>query len=1119
MPQRNGPHHHHSSKRHQRRPPPPPPPPKSLVQLLRQDQSVLDYFQALQANLEADVQIWKDRAKDWERQVKELRKHGAVTENNNNNKPKSADDEDDSSSSSDEEAAGKKRDTSKQTKTKKAAAATTTAKTTAGKKRKAVSKHSLPKKREAKKKKDDVLSDGKKQQTHDDEDDKKDVSNSKSIKNKNGGQRQSAAASSSAVFDLESADDDDEQDEMDTNPHELLGAGKQRGMEITDDMLSYPSDFSDSENDLKETTKVPVKTTPFEENQSDDGDSAGDSDDDEGLSLSGKPNKKKKNRVDPETQKYLDEVLSCLSELNIEICDEGNRKRSTDEALWKGIRLAFETLCRVASTEAELKEFPPFRNGIPAPDNHPAKECLLLAFRSVLLIETFGENWKETDLGDRRGFVRIMERELHREVRYGWAAADRKARLSHAGAVFVKDVEEDDPAPESTEVSVDSLPKLSRLLERSCLARLLMGLYISRDEISTAVDVARDYLLSSVPCRDKEDELHPRLPPTLSFVVLEAIIRPRLNHMGWDPERKGGASVELWPYLWGDRCSESTNEIYFSSIHHTASIWKERVTSRQDRVRHVAEVEVAAYRRLYEECGLDKTSLSLDRSGFERLRKSLECNLDSRDQMMAYQLCLVSEGLPDLSSMIWLPERSRDWNLNRLYCWCTAIRHIFIRSLESTTMAVGSKVALNTPPDSTLQECREQFTWLWELNPFESSIDKAYVLSTLIKCAAMLADGNSVIQYGKELIDILKNTAVDDCEWQYFRTIWDVVRDVTKLPMVRVINLQRRHDRWKHMVCQAMVQEFLIVLGLGDMKASDDSHDVNWMFGDCAYDGQWPRSKLLESLSSPAQLAKLLQTEWRPLELVAFDRDAPRNEKMISMHSSEIACALSHVACWKACSRTFSLPSPVSSFASPSGLLRHPESLWRSLHLAGYAKGAPLYEKNGSMAPAPVCLVLEDDAHVVEDFCSVLDSLLEDLPRDFQYCALGYSRPKAAPILIPWASRPRVGIPSHLFFATGYLVSPAGVAYFQEHAPVQGPVDAWLGLRMTRNFENLVGERLGVGGHGKGGDLSGSQAAKIMDFRAFCAVPPLCSQPLRNTNNTGRRWKDKDTDIVYSGHP
>mmetsp|Transcript_363 Transcript_363/g.760 ORF Transcript_363/g.760 Transcript_363/m.760 type:complete len:80 (-) Transcript_363:160-399(-) len=76
-----------------------------------------------------------------------------------------------------------------------------------------------------------------------------------------------------------------------------------------------------------------------------------------------------------------------------------------------------------------------------------------------------------------------------------------------------------------------------------------------------------------------------------------------------------------------------------------------------------------------------------------------------------------------------------------------------------------------------------------------------------------------------------------------------------------------------------------------------------------------------------------------------------------------------------------------------------------------------------------------------------------------------------------------------------------------------------LGLRMTRNFENLVGERLGVGGHGKGGDLSGSQAAKIMDFRAFCAVPPLCSQPLRNTNNTGRRWKDKDTDIVYSGHP
>ena len=40
----------------------PGPPPASLLHLLRDDPEVVDYFQALQASLERDVQIQKDRA-------------------------------------------------------------------------------------------------------------------------------------------------------------------------------------------------------------------------------------------------------------------------------------------------------------------------------------------------------------------------------------------------------------------------------------------------------------------------------------------------------------------------------------------------------------------------------------------------------------------------------------------------------------------------------------------------------------------------------------------------------------------------------------------------------------------------------------------------------------------------------------------------------------------------------------------------------------------------------------------------------------------------------------------------------------------------------------------------
>lgn len=55
-----------ASPARRRRPAPPPPPPKALVGLLKKNKGVLAYFTSLQANLEADVQKWKDRARNYQ---------------------------------------------------------------------------------------------------------------------------------------------------------------------------------------------------------------------------------------------------------------------------------------------------------------------------------------------------------------------------------------------------------------------------------------------------------------------------------------------------------------------------------------------------------------------------------------------------------------------------------------------------------------------------------------------------------------------------------------------------------------------------------------------------------------------------------------------------------------------------------------------------------------------------------------------------------------------------------------------------------------------------------------------------------------------------------------------
>mmetsp|Transcript_2543 Transcript_2543/g.6354 ORF Transcript_2543/g.6354 Transcript_2543/m.6354 type:complete len:221 (+) Transcript_2543:995-1657(+) len=196
------------------------------------------------------------------------------------------------------------------------------------------------------------------------------------------------------------------------------------------------------------------------------------------------------------------------------------------------------------------------------------------------------------------------------------------------------------------------------------------------------------------------------------------------------------------------------------------------------------------------------------------------------------------------------------------------------------------------------------------------------------------------------------------------------------------------------------------------------------------------------------------------------------------------------------------------------------KKLLRTFQISGFARGPALLPANDDcMDPVPVCVILEDDAVLVDRFAERLASLLEELPRDFHMCSLGYSRPRAAPMAEYSA---QLGIPSCLWYLTGYVLSLEGARHLIKSLPVTGPVDSWIGLKMCGNWDNKFGDLMGVGKYTKAKAKlpSRKDLAKIMKFRAFAALVPLCAQKVGTSTTpalTRGGWRDKDTDITYSG--
>jgi len=124
-------------------------------------------------------------------------------------------------------------------------------------------------------------------------------------------------------------------------------------------------------------------------------------------------------------------------------------------------------------------------------------------------------------------------------------------------------------------------------------------------------------------------------------------------------------------------------------------------------------------------------------------------------------------------------------------------------------------------------------------------------------------------------------------------------------------------------------------------------------------------------------------------------------------------------------------------------------------------------------------------------------------------------RPTTAPI-IKYSSQ--LGIPTCTWYLTGYVLSLDGIKFLLQSLPCVGPVDSWIGLKMTANWDNVFGLKVGLGVNKKAiVDMlpSRKDLVKILRFRAFVALTPLCSQKLASSSKDS--WRDRDTDITYSG--
>lgn len=1025
------------------RPSGPLPPPDALVDLLRSDSTVLEYFTSLQASLDADVEQWKSRAQRYKQEChnlkRQLRNEGKSTTRR--------------SSASDKQKKGASFEKEK-------------------------------------------TSDNKQERL-----------------NRTNGKRPAAVANENA-FALSSDDDDDDDASM-VEQNDASATSPMEEDETVNDWTTYGL-LLEGYNSLRQLgISLVVEEVAETENQ-------------------------QHQNVNPKDTSDSDD-----DEVTITFIRRSNHDVVVD------MMHAAHVLTRIHMHMKNSTTYPPFSTDTLIPccnvESHPAaqgKECIIqtLSIMDVYCTSMTDSQWNKlfppetaddairVGMRDRHDLVNILLSSILGEISDMWAVSERSSTLT-SEALHYQSTNEDEIIPFVGRFGAKSLVRLSNLAEKCLLAQVVSSILYQRDGHQEVATLMLKYIISATASFGVGD--YPRLQPVLSVCVIESMLRPYLQ------SSHSHTLTQLHPFC----PSNDTNAALCMrrgielAMRAAVGIWTTRLASSDERIADISRVEVACYDRLSKTwlswlvnqkdtngissiCNEARTLLS------KALNDKTHTSTERVDASIATQMSLITLG--DLDTLMetfeqavktYSPENS--WIL--IAC-CSAFRQLQIRQIDSFRAKQGSLVVASS--SVALPVLGQQISRLLE-TLCENRVPSSDLVDTAIKCCKLLSAGEQILQ----LMLWLATSKVPQFDRNQITTIisTSIGTPLVRMnaPLVRVINLKRRADRMKAFRTQAQSEGILVAKAVAKLNV-DDEHcaripftseefDTDYIWGMHAFDGQGTMvevtSRLSDVLGTSRDLNTLVESQWRPNDLKAFDKDARNDEKLVDLSLSECACALSHIASWKGAYRSLTTCGPSQDYPL--------EGLPFPFVISGYAHGRPLLYSNESMPPTPVCVILEDDAILVDRFVDRLSALLDELPRDFHFCSIGYSRPKTAPI-VKYATH--LGIPSCIWYLTGYILSLDGAKHLVDSLPVRGPVDSWIGLKMCSNWDNIFGQAMGVGARASSVSVelpSRKDLARILKFRAFAALVPLCSQKVdtTSTNTTvGRSWRQRDTDVTYSGN-
>jgi len=593
----------------------------------------------------------------------------------------------------------------------------------------------------------------------------------------------------------------------------------------------------------------------------------------------------------------------------------------------------------------------------------------------------------------------ILLDSLEGEIIRHWGVVDSGARQDMKLPADPDELEYDDSNEQEKEIQETAFVqrfntkdriKLFGLLERVCTARIVSGLHQFRGDLQSASQVFIDYILATLPSPTVED--HPRYPPIMSFCVLEALASPFISMIASKSEQ-GSWLSNVMKALDGD--SPFLRNTLSCLFHSVAALWQQRSRCLDPKVKGISEVEVAAYNRLCSsECGWlveDRIDLLPD---VEALYVRPVCDslgqitLENIGKCIAVQFMLhwngdIDQSFESIQNFVRILDalKIEDAPKNQLEHVCAVIVSVVASYLRLqqvkwdasclsglSTVLVGSHIESDNRLGIYIDKLIVKYNE-------EASINSPFTvecLKAIMRCCVLSSDGNRVY----ELAQLLSEQNSSSLSAKRILAL------AGGFPTVRVINLQCREDRWKQFMTQAQRSQLVVVPAVTSLGKDTET---NKFWGLKAHSGKEIGHLLFEQQIAPflengKSLNDYVSTHWRPSDLKTFDTNARSDERLVRLSVSERACALSHISSWNGVKNSILEDASVTD----------DERLLQSLRISGFASGPPFLSENEGMPPSPVCVILEDDAMLVDQFSDRLATILTELPRDFHFCSLGY---------------------------------------------------------------------------------------------------------------------------------